>query len=133
MRHASLNNDKLRVRHAKPYHPHLPHTPCRLPNTFDDLYDVGQLLGKGGFGIVHTVTERATGNLYAVKTLPKRFGPDGNLAAPFAERVKNEARTAHLLHHAHLPLHSPSPTLSAGGRLSPSGRLTQHRLSLRCI
>lgn len=53
---------------------------------------MGPLLGKGGFGVVHDATERATGNLVAVKTLPKRFGPGGTLAPPFAERVKNEAR-----------------------------------------
>lgn len=51
---------------------------------------MGPLLGKGGFGVVHQAIEKRTGDVYAVKTLPKRFGPGGVLAAAFAERVVNE-------------------------------------------
>lgn len=36
------------------------------------LFDFGAQLGKGNFGVVHWVTEKATGDKYACKTISKR-------------------------------------------------------------
>ena len=45
---------------------------------FDDeivfaRYDLGKVLGKGGFGQVYVVTERLTGREYACKSIAKRL------------------------------------------------------------
>jgi serine/threonine protein kinase len=36
-----------------------------------DDYDIGQLLGRGGFASVYRVRERKTGMLYALKIMEK--------------------------------------------------------------
>jgi calcium-dependent protein kinase len=58
---------------------------------FADRFDLGPMLGSGSFATVHLATERSTGRRFAVKTLPKRFAPDGaTLDPPFAARVLRE-------------------------------------------
>ncbi|CAI5474888.1 unnamed protein product [Closterium sp. Yama58-4] len=44
-------------------------TPCQ--DRFTDLYDLGQKLGSGQFGTTYVCRERATGNKYACKSIPK--------------------------------------------------------------
>lgn len=35
-------------------------------------FNLGSLIGKGYYGVVHLATEKATGDIYAIKTIPKR-------------------------------------------------------------
>lgn len=39
---------------------------------FEDLYELGEEIGVGGFSVVHVVTERATGRNYACKVVTLR-------------------------------------------------------------
>ena len=41
------------------------------PRDFEKEYEQLEELGKGSFGVVHRVVSRATGEFFAVKTLPK--------------------------------------------------------------
>lgn len=56
-------------------------------HTIDD-YDVGQLLGRGGFASVYRVRERETGILYALKIMQKESIIKNNMK----NRVINEIR-----------------------------------------
>mmetsp|Transcript_24687 Transcript_24687/g.68694 ORF Transcript_24687/g.68694 Transcript_24687/m.68694 type:complete len:663 (+) Transcript_24687:1100-3088(+) len=43
------------------------------PRNLNELYETGELLGKGGNGEVHLVTHKSTGAMFACKTLPKKL------------------------------------------------------------
>ena len=45
---------------------------AKIP-VFRDLYEVGEKLGEGAFGVVHQVVQRDTGSLYAVKMIDRAF------------------------------------------------------------
>mmetsp|Transcript_29497 Transcript_29497/g.83193 ORF Transcript_29497/g.83193 Transcript_29497/m.83193 type:complete len:608 (-) Transcript_29497:76-1899(-) len=63
---------------------------------FDDIYTIGGLLGQGGFGSVHQVTEKESGRNYAVKTILKEM--NGTLLSQeFSARVRCEVDTLMLL------------------------------------
>lgn len=57
---------------------------------FDEKYLLGDLIGSGTFGKVYKATERSTGQVFAVKRMPKRFGPGGMLDAYYVRRIRNE-------------------------------------------
>jgi calcium-dependent protein kinase len=57
---------------------------------FDDTYSLGDLIGSGTFGKVYKAVERSTGQEFAVKRMPKRFGPGGMLDAYYVRRIRNE-------------------------------------------
>ena len=44
---------------------------CGFPGGFDEKYEAGQELGRGGFGVVRVARERSTGKEYAVKSIRK--------------------------------------------------------------
>eukprot|EP00976_Prorocentrum_cordatum_P098760 1191551-Prorocentrum_minimum.AAC.5 len=56
-----------RVREPPPDEP-----PLGYSTDLEERYEVGEILGAGGMGVVRLATERATGNKYALKTMPKR-------------------------------------------------------------
>ncbi|KAI8465162.1 MAG: kinase-like domain-containing protein [Monoraphidium minutum] len=56
---------------------------------FADDYDLGPMLGAGSFATVHVAVSRATGEKFAVKTLPKRFLGE-YLEPMFSARVRHE-------------------------------------------
>lgn len=57
---------------------------------FDELYILGDLIGSGTFGKVYKAVERSTGQEFAVKRMPKRFGPGGMMDAYYVRRIRNE-------------------------------------------
>ena len=57
---------------------------------FDSVYILGDLIGSGTFGKVYKAVERSTGQEFAVKRMPKRFGPGGMMDAYYVRRIRNE-------------------------------------------
>lgn len=57
---------------------------------FDDEYELGKRLGAGTFGTVFEATRKSTGELFAVKRMPKRFASPGVLERYFVRRIRNE-------------------------------------------
>jgi calcium-dependent protein kinase len=57
---------------------------------FEERYDLGDLVGSGTFGRVYTATEISSGQRFAVKRMPKRFGPDGTMDKYYVRRIRNE-------------------------------------------
>mmetsp|Transcript_18592 Transcript_18592/g.56153 ORF Transcript_18592/g.56153 Transcript_18592/m.56153 type:complete len:489 (-) Transcript_18592:1324-2790(-) len=55
-----------------------------------EKYELAEQVGKGSFGIVHAAINRKTGERVAIKTMAKRFGPDGYLDQMFVRRVLHE-------------------------------------------
>ena len=51
-----------------------------FPRKLRDSYSLGTVLGAGSFGVVREARDRATGRLYAVKSIPKT--PKGNKPTP---------------------------------------------------
>lgn len=44
---------------------------CGYPGGFDDKYELGEELGRGGFGVVRIVTHKKNGKQYAAKSIKK--------------------------------------------------------------
>jgi calcium-dependent protein kinase len=44
---------------------------CGFPVGFDEKYEIGEDLGKGGFGVVRVVTKKKNGKQYAAKSIKK--------------------------------------------------------------
>lgn len=57
---------------------------------FNEKYLLGDLIGSGTFGKVYRATERASGETFAVKRMPKRFGAGGMMDPYYVRRVRNE-------------------------------------------
>lgn len=63
-----------------------------------DAYELGEELGRGGWGIVYAATHRLLGRQVAVKVLPRAFAADPDVQ----ERFREEARLAAQLNHLHV-------------------------------
>ena len=61
-------------------------------------YDLGEELGRGGWGIVYSATHRLLSRHVAVKVLPRAFAADPDVRPRFRE----EARLAAQLNHPHV-------------------------------
>lgn len=85
---------------VKPIPPPLPSTPSPaavLPgHVIAGRYEVQHVLGEGGMGIVYACTDRATGELVAVKRV---IPPEGKLAAEYVMWFYKEARALAALSH----------------------------------
>ncbi|KAI8104773.1 hypothetical protein M9434_003325 [Picochlorum sp. BPE23] len=57
---------------------------------FEKKYELGESIGSGTFGRVYKVTEIGSQQQFAVKRMPKRFGPTGTLDRYYVRRVRNE-------------------------------------------
>jgi calcium-dependent protein kinase len=53
-------------------------------------FELGAVIGEGGFGVVRRCVERSTGRAYAAKLLPKRFLAGRGLEPHYAARVLHE-------------------------------------------
>ena len=73
-----------------------------VPEYIEDNFEVIEIIGKGGFGIVKKVKDLSTGELGAMKTLP--FDPDGkanrNLKREFSTiaKLRSHENIVRLLH-----------------------------------
>ncbi|GAB4817118.1 hypothetical protein N2152v2_004164 [Parachlorella kessleri] len=70
-----------------------PNSPARefgFRRGLEDKYELGQKLGAGASCTVYEAVERHTGERFAVKMMPKQFGPGGFLDSHFLRRVRNE-------------------------------------------
>ena len=54
------------------------------------LMMIGEIHKTTTFGKVYKAVERSTGQEFAVKRMPKRFGPGGMLDAYYVRRIRNE-------------------------------------------
>eukprot|EP00242_Pyramimonas_sp_CCMP2087_P008203 CAMPEP_0198204152 /NCGR_PEP_ID=MMETSP1445-20131203/7535_1 /TAXON_ID=36898 /ORGANISM="Pyramimonas sp., Strain CCMP2087" /LENGTH=572 /DNA_ID=CAMNT_0043875893 /DNA_START=194 /DNA_END=1912 /DNA_ORIENTATION=+ len=81
--HASEMGKTVRPRRArKERAPLPPDPPLGFSTDLDTRYEVGDILGAGGMGVVRLATDRQTGMLYALKTMPKKrpgFGYAANM------------------------------------------------------
>ncbi|KAK9868544.1 hypothetical protein WJX84_003705 [Apatococcus fuscideae] len=69
------------------------HPPKRLfgfAGGFSSDYDLGKLVGQGGFGTVYSAVHKRTGERRAVKRMLKRRSPDGWLDPLFVRRILHE-------------------------------------------
>jgi hypothetical protein len=57
---------------------------------FHERFEVRERVGAGTFAVVYRCVDRATGTVYAVKSMPKRRGSDGTLDRVYVRRVRNE-------------------------------------------
>lgn len=57
---------------------------------FNSEYELGKRLGAGTFGTVYEATRKSTGEVFAVKRMPKRFASPGVLERYFVRRIRNE-------------------------------------------
>ena len=75
----------------------------KAPSDLDGIVLSGfsseRIVAVGGMGLVVAVRERATGRLYALKTLQARFARDAGIVA----RFEREARFAKRVVHPHVP------------------------------
>ena len=49
----------------------IPHTRIEDERQIEDIYEFGEILGKGSFGVVKEATNRATGCRWAIKAVNK--------------------------------------------------------------
>lgn len=70
---------------------------CGYARNFKEIFDVGRKLGKGGFGTVNVVTEKATGKEYACKSIKKRLEVLNVSAERQAQHLDNIDREATVL------------------------------------
>lgn len=70
---------------------------CGYARDFEKHFDVGRSLGKGGFGTVNLVIEKATGNEYACKSIKKRLEVLNVSAERQAQHLDNIDREATVL------------------------------------
>ena len=49
----------------------IPHTRIEDERQIEDIYEFGEILGKGSFGVVKEATNRATGRRWAIKAVNK--------------------------------------------------------------
>jgi len=49
----------------------IPHTRIEEERQIEDIYDFGEVLGKGSFGVVKEATHKATGRRWAIKAVNK--------------------------------------------------------------
>jgi hypothetical protein len=62
--------------------------------TLDDLYDVQEVIGKGGFAIVRKGVHRITKNVYAIKSIDL-----GKIRADQRDSLRNEVKILKMLDH----------------------------------
>ena len=71
---------------------------CGYAKNFAETFDVvGAPIGKGGFGLVSVVVERATGDEYACKSIKKRLDVPNISAAKQAQHLDNIDREVKIL------------------------------------
>ena len=49
----------------------IPHTRIEEEKQIEDIYEFGEVLGKGSFGVVKEATNKATGRRWAIKAVNK--------------------------------------------------------------
>lgn len=67
------------------------------PRDFPDLFELGQVIGKGGFGHVRVITEKATGDEYACKSIRKILQIPNLPPAKQAQHIDNIRREIKVL------------------------------------
>jgi tRNA A-37 threonylcarbamoyl transferase component Bud32 len=65
-------------------------------------YPITAVLGQGAMGVVYEAEDPVIGRRVAIKTVHKRLLADDDGGAGFAERFRNEARSAGRLSHPHI-------------------------------
>lgn len=70
---------------------------CGYPRDFDDHFTVDRGIGKGGFGLVKVVIEKATGREYACKSIKKQLDVPNISPAKLAQHLDNIDREAKIL------------------------------------
>lgn len=70
---------------------------CGFRRGLEEKYDLGRVLGEGGFGVVRVARSKATGAEFAVKTVRKRLDVPGLPPAKQAQHVENIKREVAVL------------------------------------
>lgn len=70
---------------------------CGYPSDFDDFFKFDSVLGKGGFGLVRVVIERATGMEFACKSIKKRLNIPNLSVEKQAQHLDNIDREIQIL------------------------------------
>jgi len=77
----------------------IPHTRIEEERQIEDIYDFGEVLGKGSFGVVKEATHKATGRRWAIKAVNKEKA--GTSAVKLLERevlIMKKIDHEHLIH-----------------------------------
>lgn len=77
----------------------IPHTRIEDERQIEDIYEFGEILGKGSFGVVKEATNRATGRRWAIKAVNKEKA--GTSAVRLLERevlIMKKIDHEHLIH-----------------------------------
>ena len=60
----------------------------------EQTYELGSVIGAGGYGVVRAAKDRATGEQLAVKSIPKhRAGLSPQIAAAYRDKLRSEVET----------------------------------------
>lgn len=65
----------------------IPHTRIEDERQIEDIYEFGEVLGKGSFGVVKEARNRETGCVWAIKAVNKE-----KVWSAFCSQVQNEFR-----------------------------------------
>jgi len=66
-----------------------------LGSVIDDRYEIGDVIGEGGMGVVYSARHRALGKRFALKALRKDLARDHEIAARFMQEARTAASISH--------------------------------------